>query len=176
VDQKERLATYELTEKQRNFEWDFFKGFEAYEFWEDVRIGDSAEAEARFEVKAEDIVSFNKSCFETDPAMLDPVDPVPHPLFAVQVTFFCIGTGIGSWIRTPGARNPGQTLKFFEDFRPGETITTTITHEDKWIRRGHFYMQSRADLRNEKGVLKATWHVRLLLPRTREAVKRFVEA
>jgi hypothetical protein len=93
-----------------------------------------------------------------------------------MVTFYCIGTGIGSWIRTPGARNPGQRIEMFEDFRPGEVITATITHHDKWIRRDKHYMMDLVELHNQSGVLKAHWYVQLLLPPTRELMAQFADA
>jgi len=175
LDQKERLSQYPLTARQRGFEWDFTKGCESYEVWDEIEIGRSAVAQNTFEVQVEDILDFNRSCLETDPVFLDETNPRPHPLFVVMVTFYCIGTGIGSWIRTPGARNPGQTIEFVEDFVPGEVITATITHNDKWIRRGSYYMEDLVELRNQDDVLKARWYVRLLLPPTRADVIRFAE-
>ena len=172
----ERLSEQPLTRRQREFEWDFKKGVEAYECWDEIVIGESATAQNTFEVRVEDILAFNRSCLETDAASNDPVDPVPHPLFLVMVSFYCIGTGIGSWIRTPGARNPGQRIEMFEDFRPGEVITATITHHDKWIRRDKHYMMDLIELHNESGVLKARWYVQLLLPPTRDLIARFANA
>lgn len=176
MDTTERLSQQPLTARQREFEWDFRKGSESYEVWDSIEIGQSATAQNQFTVTVEDILTFNRSCLETDPIYTDPEAPVPHPLFPVMVTFYCIGTGIGSWIRTPGARNPGQDIEFFEDFRPGEVITATITHNDKWIRRDKFYMQDLVEMRNQDGVLKAKWYVQLILPPTREHIAEFVNA
>jgi len=176
METSERLAQYPLTARQREFEWDFTKGVDGYEFWNQIKIGDTAQAQNTFEVRVEDILAFNRSCLEDDPAYLDPQSPVPHPLFPVQVAFYCIGTGIGSWIRTPGARNPGQILEMVEPFSPGEVITSTITHYDKWIRRDKYYMQDLVEMRNQDGRLKATWYVQLILPPSHEAVTEFANA
>lgn len=177
MDTVDRLSQYHaLTEKQKRFEWDFTKGTEAYECWDEIVVGQSAAAQNQFEVTVEDILAFNRSCLETDPRYADPVAPLQHPLFPVMVVFYCVGTGIGSWIRTPGARNPGQTLEFHEPFAPGETITATVTHNDKWIRRDKHYMQDLVEMHNENGALKARWLVQLILPPTREAIATFTNA
>src|SRR6201992_3374820 len=116
----ERLAGYPTTAKQRDFEWDFTQGVEAYETWDEIEVGRSGPGARVFEVTAEDIVSFNRSCLETDPMLFDPeyaaahVGLGQHPLFVVQVVFYCIDTGIGSWLRSPGARNPGQRIELLE--------------------------------------------------------------
>jgi hypothetical protein len=94
----------------------------------------------------------------------------------VQVGFYCVGTGFGSWCRSPGARNPGQHIELHEAFRVGEVITLTITHWDKWIRGKNHYMQDKHEHRNQDGILKAEWWPQLLLRATRADVKKFAEA
>jgi acyl dehydratase len=174
-----RLAGYPTTMKQRDFDWDFLAGVDRYEVWDEIEIGSSGTCSRTFVVEEEDIVSFNLSALESDPLLVDPEHArghgglLHHPLFVVQVVFYCIDTGIGSWIRSPGARNPGQLIEVFEPFRLGEEITATITHVDKWIRRGHHYLEDRVELTNQAGVAKATWHVRLLLPPTRAELRRW---
>lgn len=175
----ERLERFATTEKQRGFDWDFTEGVEAYETWDEIEIGKSGPGAHVFEVKEEDILSFNRSCLETDPALVDPEYAAAHgglrqhPLFIVQVVFYCIGTGIGSWLRSPGARNPGQRIELVEPFVVGERISATITHHDKWIRRDKTYVEDRVDLRNESGVLKATWFTRLIIPPNRAELVRY---
>jgi len=174
--QRARLSQYDLTPRMEEFEWDFTRGVSAYETWDRIRIGEQAPAQNTFEVTAEDIRAFNRSCLETEPAMFDDEDPVAHPLFPVMITFWCVGTGIGSWIRSPGARNPGQRIEFHDDYRPGDVITATITHHDKWIRRGHHYMEDLVELHDQHGTLKGRWYVRLLLPPDGAAVEAFATA
>jgi hypothetical protein len=182
MNQMDRLSQYPLTEKQRAFEWDFRKGTDRYEVWDEIQVGRSEMAQNTFVVEEEDILSFNLSTLDGDRRMTDAQFAaehgglVQHPLFVVQVVFYCIGTGIGSWIRSPGARNPGQVIEFFEDFVVGEEITATITHRDKWIRRGNHYMEDQVDLHNDHGTLKARWFARLLLPENRTALERFATA
>lgn len=175
----ERLAGYPTTAKQRDFEWDFTRGTEAYETWDEIEVGRSGAGARIFEVTEEDMVSFSRSCLETDPMLVDPQYAAahgglrPHPLFIVQVVFYCIDTGIGSWLRSPGARNPGQRIELFEPFRVGERISATITHLDKWIRRDKNYLEDRVELRNQDGVLKAIWYTRLILPPNRAELTRY---
>ena len=182
MDRDERLAQYATTAKQRDFEWNFRDGVDRYEVWDEIQIGARATCARTFTVTEEDILAFNRSALESDPMLVDPAYAaahgglMQHPLFVVQVAFYCIDTGIGSWIRSPGARNPGQSIELFEPFRIGEEITGTITHWDKWIRRGKYYMEDRLELHNQDGGLKAIWWVRLLLPPTRAELRRFANA
>ena len=178
----DRLKQYPTTEKQRSFEWDFTKGVENYEVWDEIEIGASGTGARTYRIEEEDVVDFNKAALETDPSMVD-LDYARangvlkfHPLFTVQIAFYCVDTGIGSWIRTPGARNPGQVIDLVEPYQIGEEITATITHDDKWVRRGNYYMRDKVEFRNEHGTLKTTWFVTLLLPKTREDVQRFASA
>lgn len=179
MDTRQRLAQYASTAKQHDFEWDFKQGIDRYEVWDEIEIGKTGEGMRRFVVEEEDILAFNLAALETDPMMVDPDHArrhgglVPHPLFVVQIAFYCVDTGIGSWVRSPGARNPGQNIELFEPFRVGEEITATITHWDKWIRRGHHYMQDRVDFHNQHGAHKARWYCCLLLPRDRESLRAF---
>lgn len=175
----QRLEQYATTEKQREFEWDFTAGVDRYEVWDEIEIGRSEPAQNTFRVEEEDILAFNVAALETDPMLVDPEHAaqhgglVQHPLFVVQVAFYCIGTGIGSWIRSPGARNPGQDIELYEPFRVGDEITATVTHWDKWIRRGHHYMQDLVEFYDQHGELKARWYATLLLPPTRADLERF---
>ena len=179
----ERLEKYIETEKQRNFFSDFLAGWENYETWDAAKVGDSGPALRTFKVTEEDIVSYNKSCGETDPLLVDPAfasknsptgEVLQHPIFVTAIAFYSLGEkGIGTWIRTPGARNPQQRIETYEPFRYGEVITTTVTTADKFVQRGKPYLQMRLDFHNEKGVLKAAWWCSLILPATQADVARF---
>jgi len=161
-------------------------GWEAYETWDEAAVGQSGLAQRTFEITEEDILDYNRACGETDPLMIDPVfareqsptgELLQHPIFVTTIAFYSLGEqGIGTWIRTPGARNPQQRIEIIEPFRYGETITTTITTADKFTQRGKPYLQMLLDFRNEKGVLKARWWCSLILPETRADVARFANA
>ncbi len=180
MNELDRLKQYPSTAKQRRFEWDFAKGAEDYEVWDEIEIGATGEGAQTFRIEEEDVLSFNIASLETDPAMVDADHArqnggvVPHPLFVVPIAFYCIETGMGSWIRTPGASNPGQRIELFEQFKVGEEISARITHKDKWIRRRRYYLEDQWDFYNEHGTLKATWHLRLLVPRSRDEILGFL--
>lgn len=185
TDTQRRLERYFTTDRQRGFETDFRQGAESYETWEEVVVGRTWDAQNTFEVTEADILAFNRGNQETDPLFVDPDyarehsptgSLLIHPLFSVLVTFYCIGTGPGDWIRSPGARNPGQDMEFHEPFKVGEVITDKITAWDKWQRRDKFYVTYRHEMVNQDGVRKATWYVTLILPPTRDEIVRFATA
>jgi acyl dehydratase len=179
-----RLARHASTEKQRHFESNFLKDAEVYETWDSVEIGKAFKGKLQFKVKEEDILHYNLAMGETDPLMIDPAaaremsptrELIQHPLFVVQVAFYCIENGPGSWIRSPGARNPGQKIELYEPFKIGETLTMTVVAADRWIRRGKHYITDKLDFHNEAGVLKATWWLTLIIPPNREGILRFAK-
>jgi len=101
---------------------------------------------------------------------------VPHPLFTTTICFWCVGTkGKGNWIRTPGARNPGQYIEYYEDFKVGETIHIKLRPYDRYEKRGKYYLQYKINLYNQDNVLKASTISTLILPRTRDDIRRFLE-
>ena len=181
-----RLDNYMETEKQRHFSRDFLAGWEHYETWEQARVGEVAPAQRTFEITEEDILSYNRACGETDPLMVDGAfarqhsptgELLQHPIFVTTIGFYTVGEkGIGTWMRTPGARNPGQRIEFVEPFRYGEIITTTVTTHDKFVQRGKPYIQMLLDFRNQTGALKARWWCSLILPASRSDVARFANA
>lgn len=172
---KDRLAKYSQTARQRDFEHNFLKDVDKYEYWSEIIIGEKKIAQNKFKITAEDIISFNKSCLESDPIYMDPISPVPHPIFYITIAFYSLGLGIGSWIRTPGARNPGQQIEIHDEFKVGETITTSVTHYDKWLKRGKFYMRDYIEMYNEENKLKVSTYINLILPETRSDVLKFAQ-
>jgi acyl dehydratase len=181
-----RLDKYTKTAKQRNFSRDFLVGWENYETWEEATVGETRAAQRTFEIAEEDIIAYNRACGETDPLMIDPAyakehSPtgyvLPHPVFVTTIGFYSLGErGIGTWARTPGARNPQQRIEVVEPFKVGEIITTTVTTTDKFIQRDKPYLQMLLEFHNEKALLKARWWAMLILPRTRAEVARFASA
>ncbi len=176
-----RLENFMTTQKQCGFETDFKLDVDQYEVWDELEIGRTAKGAQTFLVTEEDILAWNLSTSEDDPLFVDPGAAraeghdhvVAHPLFAVQIAFYCVERGTGNWLRSPGAYNPGQRLEFFEPFKVGEEITLTITAQDKWIRRGKHYVRDRYEYHNQKGTLKAIWYATLIVPVNRAELKRF---
>ena len=181
-----RLNQYIETEKQRHFPKVFLDGWKDYETWEQSQVGQTGPGQRTFAINDEDIVAYNKACGETDPLMIDPAyaakhSPtgavLQHPIFVTTIGFYSLGEkGLGTWIRTPGARNPGQIIEIFKPFVNGEVITTMITTNDKFMQRCKPYLQIKLDFINEKKELKARWMCSLILPPTRDDVARFAAA
>jgi acyl dehydratase len=174
------------TEKQRQFNTDFFRDAEEYEAWDDIDFETQEEilGENTFLIRAEDMKAYADGVLDNNHLMIDEEyannspygELVPHPLFLVQITFWCIGTkGRGNWIRTPGARNPGQHIELYEPFRVGETIHIKMRPYDRFIKREKYYLQYTVDFYNQDNVKKAMWILSLILPRTKEDIKKFVE-
>ena len=174
------------TEKQKQFSTDFFRDAEEYEAWDDIDFETQEEilGENTFLVKAEDMIAYADGVLDNNHLMIDEEyakdspygELVPHPLFLVQIGFWCIGTkGRGNWIRTPGARNPGQHIELYEPFRVGETIHIKMRPYDRFIKREKYYLQYKVDFYNQDNVKKAMWIISLILPRTKGDIKKFVE-
>ena len=180
------LAKYFKTEKHHQFSTNFFTDAENYEVWDEIDFSDMKEVELAntFTIKAEDLQFYAEGCLDDNPYMNDEAfakkspygELVTHPIFVTTLAFWCIGVkGRGSWIRTPGARNPGQEIIIHENFRVGETIHAKIRPYDRYEKRGKYYLKDSIVFYNEKNVKKATWILTLILPRTREEIKKFLK-
>ncbi len=177
------LAKYFKTEKNRQFSTNFFQDPKFFEVWDELDFSDPKEldAERTFTIKAEDLKFYAEGNLDDNPYMTDEAfaqkSPygalVPHPVFVNRLAFWCIGPKArGNWIRTPGALNPGQQIIIYEDFKVGETIHLKIRPCDRWEKRGNYYVTYAFNFYNEKDALKCTWFFSLILPRTREDIKK----
>ena len=173
------------TEKHRQFDTDFFKDAEDYEAWDEIDFESEEEipGEQTYTITAEDMKFYAEASLDDNPLMHDEERAknsaygglVPHPLFITQMAFWCIGVkGRGNWVRTPGARNPGQEIEFFEPFRVGETIHVKMRPHDRYIKRGKYYLQYKADFYNQDDVKKASWIATLILPKTKADIQKFL--
>ena len=183
---KDFFSKYIKTEKQKEFDTNFFKDADSYEVWDEIDFSNLKEVdgEQTFEIKAEDIKFYSEAVMDNNPLMNDEEyakkSPygglVPHPIFATQIIFWCIGTkGRGNWIRTPGARNPGQHIEIYENFRVGEVIHIKMKPYDRYIKRGKYYLRYQIDLYNQDNVKKGMAIGTLILPKSRDDVKKFLE-
>lgn len=179
------LEKYFETEKQRQFGTDFFQDAEHYEVWDEIDFSNLEEVDAEniFEIKAEDMIYYARGCLDDNPLMVDEEyaknspygELLPHPLFVTQIIFWCVGVrGRGNWIRTPGARNPGQHMEYYEPFRVGEVIHLKLRPYDRFVKRGKYYLQYKIDAYNQDNVKKCTCISTLILPRTREDIRKFL--
>jgi acyl dehydratase len=174
------------TQKQRKFNTDFFTDANNYEIWEEIDFSnlEEVDGEQTFEIKAEDVKAYAEGGLDGNPLMVDEEyakkSPhgglVPHPLLVTPIIFYCVGIkGRGNWIRTPGARNPGQEIEIYENFRVGEVIHIKLRPYDRYIKRGKYYLRYKIDMYNQNNVRKATCLSTLILPRTREDMKKFLK-
>lgn len=180
----EEIAKYYETEKQKAFVADFLEEtqLEDYEFWDEIEIGKESEIPTKFEVKAEDLKAFARGVPDNNPIFYDEeyakkcgLDGiVAPPYFSTQIRFFLLRGGHGSWLRTPGSRNPGQIVEYYDPIRVGDILTLKLTSYDKWIKRGKYYMRALAEIYDQYGNLKVKNYTTLILPRTKADVLKFV--
>jgi acyl dehydratase len=178
----EEVAKYQKTEKQKSFSADFLEGqqIDDYEFWDEVEIGKETVVPFKFEVKAEDMMAYAKGVPDDNPVFYDQAYAkkcgydglVAHPLFISQVLFFLLQKGHGSWIRTPGARNPGQIFEWHDPIRVGDILTLKTRGYDKWIKKGKYYLRYLSELYDQYGKLKVRGYVTLILPKSKADVLR----
>jgi acyl dehydratase len=177
------LDRYLKTEKQKSFEYDFCKDAEIYEVWDEIVIGEEYDSTRAFEIKKEDMTSYAESVLDDNPLYHDEEFAakshfgrlIPHPLFLVLIAFYCIDKGKCSWIRSPGAMNPGQRIAMHEPFKVGEIISVKQKSYDKWIKRNKHFVTYQLDYYNQKGTLKGTWWITLILPPTREELLKHAD-
>lgn len=108
------IKRFQKTEKQKEFQYDFFVDQSKYEKWEDVKIGTEGFGEREFKVKREDIDAYMECTQDENPVFNDEEFAketawgglIAPPMFITPVNFWIAGTSSGSWIRTPGAINP----------------------------------------------------------------------
>ena len=62
-----RIEDFLKTEKQRDFEHDFFKGADEYEKWEDVDFDGVFEMDRTFTVEVEDIKAYSEGILDDNP-------------------------------------------------------------------------------------------------------------
>ena len=174
------------TEKHRRFDTNFFRDAESYEAWDEIDFesGEEIPGEQTFTIKAEDMKFYAEGVLDDNPLMNDEEyakkspyrELVPHPLFITQIGFWCIGVkGRGNWVRTPGARNPGQEIELYEPFRVGETIHIRMRPYDRYVKRRKYYLKYKADFYNQDGVKKASWIATLILPKTKADIRKLAE-
>lgn len=174
------------TQKQLAFDRDFLSGWELYDTWDEIEMGRPYSAPNDYVVQEEDLVYYNRALGETDPLLVDPQHAaqhsptghvIAHPCFLVALAFHCLGPkGHGTWLRTPAARNPFQEMELYESIFVGERISLTFTPVDRFIRRGKHYITNLNEFRGSANALKAKWWATLILPPTREEIRRYVTA
>lgn len=182
----ERLAALATTRKQREFDHDFLASWEGCITWEDAPMRQPAVLPGEFVVEEEDVLAYNRALGETDPLFIDPEyarnfapggTVLVHPVFVTAIAFWMTRPGNAlSWIKTPGARNPFQHVRVRERIAVGDRLTVIHENSDRFIRRGKPYITAHITLRDQRGVEKVEFWGTLILPPTRDDVRRFATA
>ena len=176
MEEEVRIEDFLVTKKQKAFEYNFFNKAEDYQRWEDADFVGEYEEEKTYTVEVEDIINYSEGVLDDNPLFSDESAAkdgpfgglIAHPLFLTPIGFWIIGdSGPGSWVRTPGAINPGQVIEFYEPIRPGDTIHVKSSFHDKWIKRGKRYLTFLSDYYNQDNTLVAKWWITLILPVSR---------
>ena len=177
MEEEIRVEDFLVTKKQKEFEYNFFKQAEKYEKWEDVDFDGEYEGTRTFVVEKEDIISYSEGILDENPLFNDEDAAkngpfrglIAHPLFLTPIGFwFTADGGPGSWVKTPGAINPGQKIEFYEPIRVGDVISQKSRFHDKWIKRGKRYLTYESDFYNQDDKLVAKWWITLILPKSKE--------
>ena len=75
----------------------------------------------------------------------------------------------------PRCSESGQEIEIYEPFRIGETIHIKMRPYDRYIKRQKYYLKYKVDYYNQDNVKKAMWILTLILPKTKEDIRKFVE-
>ncbi|MBU3915470.1 MaoC family dehydratase N-terminal domain-containing protein [bacterium] len=177
MDEEICLEDFLVTKKQKAFEHNFFKHADKFEKWEEVDFDGIYENERTFVVEAEDIKIYSEGIADDNPLFNDEKaarngpykELIAHPLFLTPIGFWFTGDGgPGSWVKTPGAINPGQKIEFYEPIRVGDVITQKAKFFDKWIKRGKRYLTYESEFWNQEKKLVAKWWITLIIPKSKE--------
>ncbi|GJL66329.1 MAG: hypothetical protein NPIRA05_13000 [Nitrospirales bacterium] len=172
-----KIQDFIKTKKQKAFENDFFKNAANYERWEDVDDEGWVDGQIQFEVELEDVLTFAEGVVDDNPLFTDVEaakngpfgELIAHPMFLTQIIFWSTGRdGRGSWIKTPGAINPGHEVEFGVPIRPGDIIRQRSRFHDKYIKRGKRYLSFETYFLNQNDELVCKWLGGLILPVSRE--------
>lgn len=174
------------TAKQRDYNRDFLATFGDMEFWDTLTVGKKVRHPKTFVIEEEDVLSYNLAIGETHPLYIDPAYAkkhaprgtiLVHPIFTCTIGFwFAQPAAQGSWIRTPGSRNPFQRIQYRERFHVGDRISIVHENVDRFWRRDKAYMTCRIAFLDANDVEKAACDATLILPANREEVAKCVNA
>jgi 3-hydroxybutyryl-CoA dehydratase len=171
-----RVEDFLKTKKQKAFEHDFFKNAKNYANWDTVDLEKEGESEKVFEVEVEDIQNFSEGILDANPLFNDEEAAkngpfgglIAHPIFITPIGFWMAGdSGPASWVRTPGAINPGQIIEFYEPVRPGDIIRVKGRFHDKYIKRDKKFLTFETDYIRQDDTLVCRWWITLILPQSK---------
>lgn len=174
------------TAKQKSYDRDFLAQWDQIEFWDTLVIGEPRRHPATFMVEEEDVLSYNLAVGETHPLYIDPEYArkhaprgtiLAHPVFTTTISFwFTQPPAQGSWIRTPGARNPFQRIEYRDRIHVGDRLSVILENQDRFWRRDKAYMTCRVTILDQADTEKAVCYGTLILPASRSEVSAYVQA
>ncbi|WP_051327175.1 MaoC family dehydratase [Desulfatibacillum aliphaticivorans] len=150
------------------FEKDFFKHESQQRSWDDLVVGETYDAEP-FEVTPERIQLYVEGTEDFNPFFTDEEAAknsqfeglIAPPTILTPIVFAAVSPD--SWIKMPGAINPGQRWEFGVPVRPGDTIYCHIKLRDKYIKRGKKYAMSEMHITNQNDEFVCRWTGGLVL-------------
>ncbi|MBA3031145.1 MAG: MaoC family dehydratase [Desulfobacteraceae bacterium] len=152
------------------FEKDFFLHDPQQRTWDELEVGESYDT-APFVVTRERIEKYAAGTEDNNPFYLDEAAAlnsqfkgmIAPPTIIVPIVFAAIRPD--SWVKMPGAVNPGQKLEFGVPVRVGDLIQCKIVLIDKMIKRGKKYTVARMHITNQNDEMVCIWTGGLVLPK-----------
>lgn len=150
------------------FEKDFFKHEKSQRSWEELIVGEEYDTEPIL-VTAERIRMYAEGTEDYNPLFLDEMVAkesqfeglIAPPTIVVPIVFASLPPD--SWVKMPGAINPGQKLEYGVPVRPGDTIYCKAKLIDKYIKRNKKYTVANFMITNQNGELVCQWTGGLVL-------------
>lgn len=150
------------------FEKDFFKAEAKQRSWEELVVGEVYDTEP-FMITMERIRLYAEGTEDFNPVYLDETVAkesqfggiIAPPTIVVPIVFAAVSPD--SWIKMPGAINPGQNLEFGVPVRPGDTLSCRATLIDKYLKRGKKYSIADFHITNQRGEMVCNWKLGLVL-------------
>ncbi len=152
------------------FEKDFFLHDDRQRTWDQLEVGEEYET-VPFVVTRERIEKYAQGTDDLNPFYLNEDAAgksqfkgiVAPPTIVVPIVF--AATPPNSWVKMPGAVNPGQKLEFGVPVRIGDTIHCTIKLIDKIYKRDKKYTVAEMNITNQNNETVCIWTGGLVLPK-----------
>lgn len=155
-------------ELPKRFERDFFKHEKEQRSWDDLVVGETYDTEP-FLVTEDRIKQYIEGTEDYNPIFTDQEVAnksqfeglIAPPTIVVPIVFASMPPE--SWVKMPGAINPGQNLTFGVPVRAGDTISSQATLVDKYIKRDKKYAIAEFTIKNQNDELVCFWEGGLVL-------------
>lgn len=150
------------------FEKDIFVHEKKQRSWEDLVVGEIYDT-VPFVVTEERIKMYIDGTEDFNPVYVDEKEAgvsqfgglIAPPTIVVPIVFASLPTD--SWVKMPGAINPGQTLELGVPVRAGDTLSCQSKLIDKFIKRNKKYAIVEFRITNQNGEFVCLWQGGLIL-------------